>query len=138
MSDCDDNCLFCKIIKGKVPSYKIYEDEYTYAFLDIAPSQEGHCLVIPKSHTKNLLTASEQTVAQVMVAAQKVSNHFVANCGYKGVRIGINNEPCAGQVVLHWHVHVVPYYEDKPRAFHAKPIIPDEELGVLHTRLKMQ
>ena len=72
-----DNCIFCKILKGEIPSYKIYEDEYTFAFLDIADDYEGHTLVIPKQHCINVLDCPEDGLTHVMNALQKICRHYV-------------------------------------------------------------
>ena len=72
-----EDCIFCKIIKGEIPCYKIYEDEYTFAFLDIAGDVDGHTLVIPKKHCKNILDCDEKTLEYVMKTVQKISKHFL-------------------------------------------------------------
>ena len=102
------DCLFCKIINGEIPSYKIYEDEFTFAFLDIADDFVGHTLVLPKKHCENLLDADSQTINAVFNAVQKISNHYVKNCGYDGVNVFNNNNECSGQSIMHFHVHIVP------------------------------
>ena len=102
------DCLFCKIIKGEIPSYKIYEDEYTYAFLDIAKDFEGHTLVLPKKHVTNILDADNQTLLHVMETVKKISNHYVNDCGYDGVNILNNNNEAADQSIMHLHIHIIP------------------------------
>ena len=102
------DCLFCKIIKGEIPSYRIYEDEYTYAFLDIAKDFEGHTLVLPKKHMTNILDADSQTLLHVMEAVKKISNHYVNNCGYDGVNVLNNNNEAADQSIMHLHIHIIP------------------------------
>ena len=101
-------CIFCKIIKGEIPSYKIYEDEMTYAFLDIADDAIGHTLVIPKNHSENLLSINQNDLNAVMATVQKLSKHYVDNCGFTGVNL-IN---CCGedaeQSVFHFHMHILP------------------------------
>ena len=102
------NCLFCKIINGEIPSYKIYEDEYTYAFLDIAKDFVGHTLVIPKKHFINILDADKETLSHVMETIQKISNHYVNNCGYDGVNVLNNNNEAGQQSIMHLHFHIIP------------------------------
>ncbi len=102
------DCLFCKIINGEIPSYKIYEDEFTYAFLDIADDFVGHTLVLPKKHCKNLIDADAKTLNSVFNTVQKISKHYIENCGYDGVNVFNNNNECSGQSVNHFHVHIVP------------------------------
>lgn len=102
------DCIFCKIIKGEIPSYKIYEDEYTYAFLDIAKDVDGHILVVPKKHVKNILDCDSETLQHVMSAVKTISNHLVENCGYDGVNLLNASDESAGQTVYHLHIHIIP------------------------------
>lgn len=101
-------CLFCDIIEGKIPSYKIYEDEDTYAFLDIACDAYGHTLVIPKKHCENVLDADDQTLAGIMRTVGKISNHYVKDCGFDGVNILNASGESAEQSVFHLHLHIIP------------------------------
>lgn len=105
-------CIFCKIIKGDIPSYKIYEDEYTYAFLDIAKDVDGHTLVIPKKHVENILDCDNETLHHVMDTVKKIANHYVDNCGYDGVNIINANDASAQQTVFHLHFHLIPRKKD--------------------------
>jgi len=103
-----NDCIFCKIVKGEIPCYKIYEDEQVLAFLDIANDVVGHTLVIPKQHCTSLLDADEATMLAVAKAVQKVSLHYVHNCGFDGVNTFNCNGKEAQQSVFHLHVHVIP------------------------------
>ena len=102
-------CVFCKIVKGEIPSTKIYEDEDVFAFLDIKPVNPGHTLVIPKKHFENIHDMPDEMVAKVAVAAKKIADAILKS-GARGVNIGMNNGAHAGQVVFHAHVHVMPRY----------------------------
>ena len=102
------DCIFCKIIEGEIPSYKIYEDEHTYAFLDIAGDVWGHTLVVPKKHCVNTLDCDDETLCAVILAAKKIAAHFVENCGFDGVDILNANNEAAQQSVFHMHYHVIP------------------------------
>lgn len=104
-------CIFCKIIKGEIPSYKIYEDENTYAFLDIADDAYGHTLVIPKKHYENILDIPENELAMVMNTVKKISNHYTKKCGYTGVNVMNASGKDAQQSVFHLHFHVFPRKE---------------------------
>ena len=106
------DCIFCKIINGEIPSYKIYEDEMTYAFLDIACDSYGHTLVIPKKHFTNVLDCEEEYLKATMATAQKISRHFVENCGFEGVNILNASGESAQQSVFHLHLHVIPRKSD--------------------------
>lgn len=101
-------CVFCDIIEGKIPSYKIYEDDNTYAFLDIAGDAYGHTLVIPKKHCVNILDADAETLNNVMMAVNKISNHYVNNCGFTGVNLVNCSGADAEQSVFHLHIHIIP------------------------------
>ena len=103
-----DNCLFCKIVKGEIPSFKIYEDAYTYAFLDISNDGAGHTLVVPKHHAKSIADVSQEDLAHVMNTVQKVSNHLIENCGFDGVNVFNNCNESEGQVIMHLHFHILP------------------------------
>ena len=94
------DCIFCKIIQGDIPSHKIYEDDYTYAFLDIAGDAVGHTLVIPKKHCKNILDCDSDTLSHVMDTVQKISKHYVYDCGYDGVNVLNANEQCAKELKM--------------------------------------
>lgn len=100
-------CLFCKIINGDIPCYKIYEDEYTLAFLDISNDTIGHTLVIPKKHYENIFEVDKELLMHVMDTTQLLCNHY-KSLGFKGVNIQNNNGECAGQSVFHLHVHILP------------------------------
>ena len=103
-----EDCIFCKIVKGEIPCYKIYENDYVLAFLDIAKDIDGHILVIPKSHCKSVLDCGENDLKEIMLAIQKISNHLINNCGYDGVNlINCCNEG-AGKTVVHFHMHLIP------------------------------
>ena len=106
------NCIFCKIIKGEIPCYKIYEDEYTLAFLDIAKDVDGHTLVIPKKHVNNILDADTETINHVMNTVKLISKHYVEKCGYSGVNILNNNGESAEQAISHLHFHIIPRIEN--------------------------
>ena len=106
-----DNCIFCKILKGDVPSYKIYEDDKTYAFLDIANDSYGHTVVIPKKHCINVLDCDETDFQAVMAAVQKISRHYVNDCGFTGVNILNASGKSAQQSVFHLHIHIIPRKE---------------------------
>ncbi len=102
------NCVFCKIVNGDIPSMKIYEDEHTLIFMDIAKDVDGHMLAIPKKHIKNILDCDTDTLYHLMEAVKKVANHCVDNCGYNGVNLLNASDESAGQSVPHFHIHIIP------------------------------
>jgi len=131
------DCIFCKIVKGEAPCYKIYEDEYTLAFLDISRDCNGHTLVVPKKHVTSVLDCDEETLSRVIKTVKKVANHYVNNCGFKGVNILNASGEDAQQSVFHLHFHILPR-KDKTE-YNGFPVLPGatEELQDLHKKLKM-
>ena len=105
------NCLFCKIVRGDIPAFKVYEDDYTLAFLDIAPVAPGHVLVISKVHTANLDDVDDLMLAYMMRAVQKIGQAMRAALGVKGYNVIVNNGQVAGQLVDHTHIHIIPRYD---------------------------
>ena len=107
-----NDCIFCKIVNGEIPCYKVYEDDDVLAFLDISQTTKGHTLVISKEHFKNLLYVPKDVLSKVFNAAQKVAQAQVTSLGAKGVNIINNTNEIAGQVIMHFHVHVIPRYSN--------------------------
>ena len=110
----DPNNIFAKILRGELPSYKIYEDDRAFAFLDIMPRSAGHSLVIPKNPARNILDVKPEDLAHLMTVAQKVAQAAVKALGADGVTINQFNESAGGQVVFHLHVHVIPRKDGVP------------------------
>lgn len=102
------DCLFCKIIRGEIPSFRVYEDDATLAFLDIRPVNPGHTLVIPKEHSKDVFDISKENWAAVTEAARTLAAALEKAVEADGVNIQMNNREHAGQVVEHAHVHLIP------------------------------
>ena len=105
-------CIFCKIINGEAHSYKIYEEENTYAYLSIGNEAVGHTLVIPKKHYENVLDIPNDDLLVVISTVQKISRHYVDNCGYTGVNIMNASGIDAQQSVFHLHFHIMPRKTD--------------------------
>ncbi len=108
MPSYDPNNIFAKILRGELPSYKVYEDDKAFAFLDIMPRAPGHTLVLPKAPARNILDVSPGDFAHVMQVAQKVAKAAMTAFGADGVTMQQFNEGAGGQVVFHLHVHVIP------------------------------
>jgi histidine triad (HIT) family protein len=109
----DDQCIFCKIINGDIPSAKVYEDEYVFAFLDLSQVTKGHTLVIPKDHQANLFELQEDTAANLFRAVPKIANAIKAAFGPAALNVLNNNGELAGQTVFHFHIHLLPRYDKK-------------------------
>jgi len=108
----DENCIFCKIIAGEIPSKTVYEDDNYKAIMDVAPASKGHVIVLPKNHAANVFEISDEDVAGIMVVAKKVAGILKNALNCDGVNILQNNGEVAGQTVFHLHVHVIPRYEN--------------------------
>jgi len=104
----DDTNVFAKILRGELPSHKIYEDAETFALMDIMPRGDGHCLVIPKKPSRNIFDADPESLAAVMRTTQKLARAVMKAFSADGVTVQQFNEPAGGQVVFHLHVHVIP------------------------------
>ena len=118
----ENDCLFCKIIKGEIPAEKIYEDEYTFAFLDIHPINRGHTLVIPKEHHPNIYSIKEEQYINLMKSVRTLAPKIKEALGADGINIGINNDRAAGQVIFHMHVHIIPRFTgDGHEHWHGNP-----------------
>ena len=109
MSDRKD-CIFCKIVAGEMPSFKIYEDEHVLAFLDIFPATKGHTLVIPKEHAGNIFEISSEAWSQVQETVRRIAGPLEKTMDAVGINLAMNNREGAGQVVHHAHVHLIPRY----------------------------
>lgn len=108
-----DDCILCKIVRGEIPCYKVYEDDDVLAFLDISQTTLGHTLVISKQHFANLLYVPKDILSKVMGSAQRIAQAQVGSLNAKGVNLINNTNPVAGQTVMHFHVHVIPRYSDE-------------------------
>lgn len=105
-----ENCVFCKIVKGELNSYKIYENEHVLAFLDATEDIDGHTLIIPKTHVQNIYDCSEEILAEVVKIIKKVGDHY-KTLGYTGINVLNNNGKDAEQSVFHLHFHLIPRKE---------------------------
>jgi len=103
-----ENCIFCKIIKGEIPSYTVYEDEDFKAILDIAPSAVGHMLILPKKHADDLFALDAASAGKLIPLAQKLAQRVKEATGCAGVNLLQNNGAEAGQTVRHFHLHIIP------------------------------
>ncbi len=128
--------IFDKILKQEIPSYKIYEDQDTYAFLDISAVTPGHTLVISKQPGETFLDIDEAHYLQVMKVAQKIAKEIVEKFGAKGCNLLTNAQPVAGQTVMKFHVHIIPRYDENDHLtihFHENP---DKDLESVFKKLK--
>lgn len=107
----DPSNVFAKILRGELPAHKLYEDTDTFAFMDIMPRGDGHCLVIPKKPARNILDVDADSLAAVARTTQKLAKAVMRAFGADGVTVQQFNEPAGGQVVFHLHVHIIPRFD---------------------------
>jgi histidine triad (HIT) family protein len=107
----DSNNIFAKILRGEIPSHKVYEDAHPLAFMDVMPQAPGHVLVVPKAASRNLLDADPEALAQTIPVVQTIANAVKEAFDADGVFVCQFNEPAAGQTVFHLHFHVIPRHE---------------------------
>ena len=110
MKDC--NCIFCKIANGEIPSTTLYEDEDFRVILDLGPATRGHALLLPKNHFANLFELDDETAQKAILVAKKMAGKMKAALGADGFNLVQNNGEAAGQTVFHFHMHLIPRYEN--------------------------
>ena len=109
-----EDCIFCKIVAGELPSETVQEDEHTLAFMDLNPWTRGHALVIPRNHSRNLYDVDGEDLRHTTTAARKLALRMRERLGCDGINLLNACEPAAWQTVFHFHVHVIPRYDDDP------------------------
>ena len=133
----ETNCIFCKIAKGDIPSSTIYEDDMFRVILDLSPAAKGHALVLPKEHFRNIFDIDDAAASRLFVVAAKVARAMKTSLGCDGMNIVQNNEEIAGQTVFHFHLHIIPRYENDGQTISWTPgSAQPEELGELAERIK--
>lgn len=107
-----EDCVFCKIINGEIPSAKVYEDDHVYAFLDISQVTKGHTLIIPKAHTKNIYETPSEIASELFARVPQIANAIKSTYQPIGMNLLNNNGKAADQSVFHLHLHLIPRYGD--------------------------
>jgi len=136
----DNTCIFCKIVNGEIPSRTIYEDDDLKAFLDVNPATKGHVLIIPKEHSRDLHDLPDATAEKVIKLAKRIAAKLKEELGCDGINILQNNGQTAGQTVFHYHLHIIPRYEDDKNDDILRwnvTKVSDEEMGHLVSKLKL-
>jgi histidine triad (HIT) family protein len=132
-----DDCIFCKIAAGELPAEVVQEDEHTLAFMDINPWTRGHALVIPRNHSKDLLEISDEELALTSSAAKRLAERMKERLGADGVNLLNACGSAAWQTVFHFHIHVIPRYENDPLQLPTRPTQADEqELAAVAGKLR--
>jgi histidine triad (HIT) family protein len=125
----DTGNIFAKILRGEIPCHKIYEDEFTLAFMDVMPQVEGHCLVVPKAPSRGLLDATPETLSHLMDTTQKVARAAAKAMKADGFQVKQFNEAAAGQTVFHLHVHILPISDGTTPQPHADKMADNATLA---------
>lgn len=121
-----EDCIFCKIIAGEIPSSKIYEDNDVVAFLNIKPVTKGHALVIPKKHSADFLEVDDETLAKTITKVKKVALGILDATKAAGFNLNVNTKPAAGQEVFHLHFHIIPRYsKDELNSWQGQDALPN-------------
>lgn len=123
----DDNCIFCKLANGVFPTNSIYEDEEFNVILDLGAATKGHALILPKEHYKNLYELPDETAAKVMKLAKKMAVQMTDKLNADGFNLVQNNNEVAGQTVFHFHMHLIPRYNDDGQTINWVPGKPSAE-----------
>lgn len=124
----DENCIFCKIANGEIPSATLYEDENFRVILDLGPAAKGHALILPKEHYANIYNLPEEMTARAFILAKKIAEKMTVLLNCDGVNIVQNNGTAAGQTVFHFHIHLIPRYEGDNAGITWTPGILTEEV----------
>lgn len=122
-----DDCIFCKIANGEIPSRTIYEDEKFRVILDLSPAAKGHALILPKEHFANLYELPEEWCADVMKLAKEMAAMMTGKLQCDGFNLVQNNGTVAGQTVFHFHLHLIPRYENDGQSINWTPGNPSAE-----------
>ncbi len=122
-----DDCIFCRIANGEIPSKTLYEDSEFRVILDLGPAAKGHALILPKEHAENLYDLPEGTAAAAMVLAQRMARIMQKKLRCDGLNLVQNNGEAAGQTVHHFHLHLIPRYIDDGQSINWKPGKPTQE-----------
>ncbi|MBD5521515.1 MAG: HIT family protein [Lachnospiraceae bacterium] len=123
----DDNCIFCKIANGEIPSKTLFEDDAFRVILDLGPAAKGHALILPKNHYANLYELPEETASKVMLLAKKMAVQMTDKLKCDGFNLVQNNGEVAGQTVFHFHMHLIPRYKNDNQTIGWKPGEPSQE-----------
>ena len=131
------DCIFCKIIAGEIPAATVYEDEHVFAFMDIAPANPGHTLVIPKQHYRNIFDMPIEVGTKIMQAAIPIANAIRDALNPDGLNLFQSNEAAGFQTVFHFHLHLIPRWEDDPLRLPWRPSEGDlEEINNVAAKIR--
>ncbi len=122
-----DDCIFCKLANGDIPTNTVYEDDMFRAILDMGPAAKGHALLLPKDHADNLFELPDDVAREALKTAREVGKKIVSKLGADGLNIVQNNGEVAGQTVMHFHIHIIPRYKNDGQKISWVPGEPSSE-----------
>jgi histidine triad (HIT) family protein len=132
-----EDCIFCKIVAGELPSERVDEDDHTVAFMDLNPGTRGHALVVPRAHSRNLYDIEENDLRNTAVAARRLARRMREKLRCEGVNLLNSSEPAAWQTVFHFHIHVIPRFPDDPLGLPWTPVPASaDELAAVAAQLR--
>src|SRR5947209_12701071 len=133
----EPDCIFCKILAGELPAQKLFEDDHTVAFLDINPWTRGHAVVIPRRHSRGLFAIDDEDLAHVAKSAKRLATRMRERLGCQGINVLNSAEAPAWQTIFHFHMHVIPRYDDDPLQLPTRPQPADDsELAAVADELR--
>jgi len=136
-----EDCIFCKIIRGEIPSFKLYEDDLVFAFLDINPVTKGHTLIIPKKHAADIFELDKEYLERIIIMAKKIGEKTKAELGAEGINLYHASGVAAEQSVFHFHLHVIPRKSDDGLCLNCAMTaknVPISEFEEISNRLKIE
>jgi histidine triad (HIT) family protein len=133
-----DDCVFCKIIAGKIPAHKVYENDKIFAFLDVSPVNQGHVLVVPRAHHADLLETPDDVLSDMITRTKKIATAVMNAVKADGFNLGCNTKKAAGQAVFHTHFHVIPRFDNDGLKHWPHKKLTDEEMAKIRDAVKAQ
>ncbi|WP_317854335.1 HIT family protein [Chakrabartyella piscis] len=134
----DANCIFCKILNGDIPSAVIYEDDEFKAILDRFPANEGHVLILPKNHVADIFAMEPDQAARLFALATKIAKHMKETLGLDHMNVMQNNGTVAGQTIFHFHLHLIPRFENDGITIQYKPMdLSDADITAMQKKLNI-
>ncbi|MDD5418170.1 MAG: HIT family protein [Candidatus Nanoarchaeia archaeon] len=136
-----ENCIFCKIINGEIPAYKIYEDEDLLAFLDKYPINPGHTLVVPKNHAETVIECPDNILEKIMPAVKKIMFALRKAVNPDGFNLLSNNGEVSGQEIMHYHMHIIPRFSGDEKEYAIKELfksakeLPENEMKTIYSNI---
>jgi len=130
------DCIFCKIIEGKIPAMKVYENDQIFAFLDVSPINPGHTLVVPRAHHADLLETPDEVLSDMITRTKKIATAVMKAVNADGFNVGINTKPAAGQAVFHTHLHIMPRFNGDGLKHWPHKKLSDDEMKKVQAAIK--